>query len=166
MNAGDAPPRSGGASPKDRAVAAAASPVLRETAISMAFSGVMSAVFVLVLFGSGRPIDTWSFALDFLPQATIIGLVASLMPRLAVMRRLRVTLTWRRQLGKVAVSTATGAAIGCVAFILAQRCLPPSIDPGPALWAKAVFGMGIALVVTPRAVIDVMKTPDTTRSGA
>jgi hypothetical protein len=60
--------------------------IRRETAVSIAINVALSATFFIAVFGTGRDVPVWSvggYVLDFAPQGFMIGLMATLVPRLA-----------------------------------------------------------------------------------
>lgn len=66
--------------------------IRKETLVSMAINGVLSAVFFLLVFGTAQTVLVWgagNWVFDFLPQSFMITLMGTLVPGALTARRLK-----------------------------------------------------------------------------
>ena len=79
--------------------------LVRETAISMAINGVLSAVFYFAFFHGLAKVPVWgvgNYAFDFVPQSFMVALMGTLVPGL-------LTLKARAKLGLSSPGAGQGA---------------------------------------------------------
>ena len=62
--------------------------LLRETAISIVISAVISALAFVLVFGHDQAVDLGAYGFDFFPQGFMIALMSSLVPSLQQWRRI------------------------------------------------------------------------------
>jgi hypothetical protein len=137
-----------------------------ETAISVAINGAISALMAWLVFG-GRdriPLGGGSgVLLDFVPQTFMIALMAVLVPTLITRNRVRagriglgspprLRLPGNLLLRALAVALSATLIVGGSAALLMYGLHPDMIAFHPLLWLKIVYGMGLALLVTPIAL--------------
>jgi len=99
--------------------------ILRETLVSAAINGVISALFFFAVFGTGAPVPVseQGFAADFLPQSGAVTLMACVVPGM-IARRAQKTgrpgtgnsnpVTARRLVRAAVTSILIGLALGAV----------------------------------------------------
>lgn len=139
--------------------------IRKETAISMAINGTLSAAFFLLVFEWGSPVPLWgvgNWVFDFLPQSFMIALMATLVPGAIADRKLRsgklspsgVPTRLPRSLAARAVLLALASALGGTALVAALAALSAAsaIDWNAALANKIAYGALLAAVVTPSAI--------------
>lgn len=151
---------------------AAADYVTRETRLSVAINGVLSAGFYLLFFGTRGAVPVWGaggFAFDFVPQSFAIALMSVLVPGALTRRRLAERLIDSHPASSILprglivralllASIAVAAGGGVMAAILAlggSRHLPWSAG---AL-IKIGYGLLLARIVTPIGLIPALQRP-------
>jgi biotin transporter BioY len=130
--------------------------VRRETLVSIIINIAISAAFFVALFGMSAPVlvaGTAGLAVDSLPQAFMIGLMASLVPAMLAASR-HASQVPRRQILTFALISAFVAMIlagGVLAGLLLLSGMDTMGAPA-ALGLKCVFGGLLGAIVTPLAV--------------
>ena len=124
--------------------------VLRETAISVAINTVLSILFFLAVFGLSAPVTARALGPDFLPQALMVALMGSLVPGLLTARRSGAA---KAPVVRRAILLAIGGLVvaGGGAWLVCSLS-DRVFDPVHAMLGKAIFGAGLAAIVTPVAV--------------
>ena len=140
--------------------------LLRETAISIVINGVLSALFVWLLFGGISQVPLWGtggLPFDFLPQTFVITLMATLVPTAIMRKKLRDGKLTRlvgsvRSLPRNLLLRAlllaivvTPVAVGLSILALAAAW-SGSLGFVPVLILKVVYGAVLALLVTSFAI--------------
>ena len=129
--------------------------VLQSTAINAA----LSIAFFLAVFGVPGRALAWAapdrLALDFLPQAGMIGLMSALVPSLIVRRELGAVHACRSTRRIVAAAggwALVALLVGAGAAGLAHVYGVPTIGGWQALLMKTLFGAALGAGVTSRAI--------------
>jgi hypothetical protein len=135
-----------------------------ETIISILINVIISALFMLAVFGRSEHIDLWGLhglALDFVPQTFMITLMSVLVPTALTRRRLRE----RRIVGYASTQSARWPSSMWVRALLIAVALTVMLG-GAALWIltaswngplsywrafplKLLYGALVALIATP-----------------
>lgn len=130
----------------------------KETRISMVINAVLSLAFFLLLIGlpAAVPVPAnGGYAFDFVPQSFMIALMSALVPGFITAARVRGgTIAGQPEGGGAIVlrSVLTAIAAGLVGAGIAGALLASGIATlplVPALAAKILYGIVLALVVTP-----------------
>lgn len=130
--------------------------VRRETAVSVAINGALSAGITWLVLGGLGAIPLWgfgNFVLDFVPQSFMIGLMGALVPGLLARRAAGgggatgAIVARALTFGIFAAAAGTTLAAG-----IATLGGAGTIGFAAALVIKIVYGCLLALIVTPRAV--------------
>jgi hypothetical protein len=130
--------------------------LLRETAISAAINGVLSALAFYALFGRSVDVPVWGLgglAFDFVPQSFAVALMGTLVPGLLAAVHLRrthqIAVSTRRLVARAVITAAIAAALaGGVAAIILRFCRFEPLDFYTALPVKVSYGVLLALIVT------------------
>nr|WP_248291809.1 hypothetical protein [Novosphingobium sp. SG916] len=136
--------------------------VRNETRISVVINAVISAVVFLVVFGLDGPVQLWGFGqwiADFLPQSFMTTFMSVLVPGALARRKLKAGALTRighrsflpaKLLPRGLILAVGSAFIGTASIaVFVWLVGAPSIAPVPALVLKAMYGAGLALIVTP-----------------
>lgn len=136
--------------------------IRRETAISIVINMSIGAGFFLALFGRIDPVPVWGaggYAVDFLPQGFMVGLMGALVPSLLA----------RRQVARGALATGPGASMlpkGLVARCLVLAVLSMLLLAGLAAAALAAsgvatlpFALGLGIKIASSAAVAAIVTP-------
>lgn len=136
--------------------------VRKETILSMAINGVLSAGFFLLVFGRASPVPLWgvgNWTFDFLPQSFMIALMSTLVPGAITRKRLRdgvlkpsgirprlpSSLIARALVLGVGAAAVGTASVAAVAAVLGGE----EMVWGAAFALKVVYGIALAAIVTP-----------------
>lgn len=139
--------------------------IRRETAIGVLISMALSAGFFLMLFGVADQVPIWGlrgYAVDFLPQTFMVGLMGALVPSLLTRKRIASsTITtivassrWPRAVlprsALMALFSAFVMGSGATAILatLGAAMIPWAL----ALAIKVAVGGLVAAIVTPAAI--------------
>lgn len=142
--------------------------VRRETTVSVLVNAILSLLIFLATFG-WRPVAMWGlgqWVFDFIPQSFMVALMSALVPGLLTAARMRrgafvgaaaapppLTVALR------AFSLAAGSAligpalVGSVVWAMGLAALAPAA----ALGLKVLYGVLLALLITPHAVRAILK---------
>lgn len=136
--------------------------IRRETTVGVVISLAITLLFFLIVFGFSGPVEIWGageFVFDFLPQAFMIALMATLIPGLVTERKIRQgelqMIAERSILPKSlpfrAVLIAITAAAVSVALFSGVFLVSGVTGLGwlTALAIKLIFGGALAAIVTP-----------------
>ncbi len=136
--------------------------IRRETIVGVVVSIAITLLFFLIVFGFSGPVEIWGqgkFVFDFLPQAFMIALMATLIPGLLTERKIRQgelqTFDARSRLPKSlplrAALIAIAAAAISVALFSGVFVVSGVTELGwlTALAIKFLFGGALAAIVTP-----------------
>ena len=134
----------------------------RERTVGVVISRAITLLFFLIVFGFSGPVEIWGageFVFDFLPQAFMIALMATLIPGLVTERKIRQgelqMIAERSILPKSlpfrAVLIAITAAAVSVALFSGVFLVSGVTGLGwlTALAIKLIFGGALAAIVTP-----------------
>ena len=146
--------------------------IRRETIVGVVISVAITFVFFLIVFGFSGPVEIWGagkFVFDFLPQAFMIALMATLVPGAMTASKLRQgelqSIEGRSKLPKAlplrALLIATAAAVASVALFAGLFFVSglAALNWFVALAAKLSFGAALAAVVTPIGLRAAMMRP-------
>lgn len=140
---------------------------MRETGVSVAINAALSAVFTLLVFGA-RPTlaatGQGGFAVDFVVQAAIIGLMSALAPCALAAVRVRAGRLGEGALGPFGpravivrtVVSAAVAALGLGGLAMAAAWTSDSLSLPVLVAVKVAFGAGVAAIVTPLALMSLL----------
>jgi len=136
--------------------------IRRETLVSVVINTALTFAFYCLVFGLGRRVPVWgvgAYVFDFIPQAFMIALMATLVPGALARNALRKGLVapwaggsrlprrlWLRAL-VVAVLSAL-IAVGGAAVLMTVTGWT-MLSPLSALLGKLGFAVGLAVIVTP-----------------
>jgi len=136
--------------------------IRRETLVSVVINSALTFAFFCLVFGLGRRVPVWgvgAYVFDFIPQAFMIALMATLVPGALARKALRKGQVapwlggsrlprqlWLRAL-VVAVLSALIAVGGVAALMTATGWT--ILSPLPALLGKLGFAVLLAVIVTP-----------------
>ena len=136
--------------------------IRKETLISMAINGVLSAAFFLLVFGMAPSVPAWgvgSWVFDFLPQSFMITLMSTLVPGALTAKRLKAGVVQPggqasrlpRSLPLRALLLAMLAAAIGTGLVAAVTTLTgiKALDWLPALGVKVIYGIALGAIVTP-----------------
>lgn len=148
--------------PKASTPLTTAAHIRRESLVSVAINGVLSALAFTVVFGGLERVPLWgagNWVFDFVPQGFMIALMATLVPGFLASRKVKAgtlvadgppsrlpTARFPRALMLAAISAAAGTSgIALLAFLSGANDLGATA----ALIVKIAFGAGLAAIVTP-----------------
>jgi len=150
----------------------AAAYIRRETAVSIVINMVLTALFFALVFGFARPVPVWGighYVFDFIPQAFMIALMATLVPgALASKARRAGTVShWPtpprlpRALAPRAILLGCTSAVASIAFAAALLWTTglQTLPTLPALLAKLAFAAALARLITPLGLKTALAEP-------
>lgn len=138
--------------------------ILLETTISIFINIVISALFVLLVFGHSDHIDLWGlhgFAMDYLPQTFMISLMSVIVPTFLTRRRLRTGRMPQREsalttwlpanmiLRGLLLACIAALILGAVAVWITASLWPETPDYTNLLLVKLAYGAVVASILTP-----------------
>ncbi|AIT82242.1 hypothetical protein [Novosphingobium pentaromativorans] len=146
--------------------------IRRETAVSGVINLILSLLFFLLTFGTSGPVEVWGpgqWVFDFVPQSFMIALMSTIVPGAITLKKLK-----RGDLAPLAGSSRLPRNLFARAFVLAAMSalagtamiamlmLFVSISVLPfwfALAAKLLYGLGLALIITPLGLKAALEAP-------
>lgn len=133
--------------------------IVRETIVSAAINGVISALSFLAIFGTAWRIAAgeWGYAIDFLPQSAAVALMACMVPGMIARRAQRtgrlagdngrpVTVQWLLRTAFVSVLYAL--LLGAVIASFWMFSIVATLDWPVALLMKIIYGAVLGAWVT------------------
>lgn len=136
--------------------------IRRETIVGVVISVAVTLVIFLIVFGFSGPVEIWGlgkFVFDFLPQAFMIALMATLIPGVMTEQKIRQgklpTIDGRSRLPKslpfragliAIIAAAVSVALFSGFFFVTGLT---ALGWTAALMIKLVFGAALAAIVTP-----------------
>jgi hypothetical protein len=138
--------------------------IATETVISVFINVIISAIFMMLIFGSQKRIELWGphgLAFDFAPQTFMITLMSVLVPTALTRRRLRMgslesdrtarTRKWPRNLWwrALLIAVALTVFLGGLSLGLLALAWKGPVDFRTAFAFKLLYGALVALVATP-----------------
>lgn len=131
----------------------------RESAISAVINGVISIVFFLVVFGIAAPVPFPALALDFMPQAFMVSLMGSLIPAMLLRRTTGGTIQ-AVALRSLLIAVLGAGIAGGAAYALTIAQGSGTLPAVQALGIKIVFGAALGTIVTPIALLPLLRRKD------
>lgn len=136
--------------------------IRRETIVGVVISVAITLLFFLIVFGFSGPVEVWGpgkFVFDFLPQAFMIALMATLAPGLITERKIRrgdlQMIDERSRLPKslpfraaLIAITAAGVSVALFSGLFLVSGVT-GLGWLAALAIKLLFGGALAAIVTP-----------------
>jgi len=137
--------------------------IATETTFSIVINVVISALFMVLVFGRSNGIELWGghgLAVDFIPQTFMITAMSVLVPTLLTRQRIKRGVLVRspgerpRLLGNlalrvVAIAIVMTVALGAIAVLILNALWTRPLGFWEAFPMKLLYGAVVALIATP-----------------
>jgi hypothetical protein len=137
--------------------------ILTETTVSMVINVLISALFMVIVFGRSTQIDLWGghgLAIDFIPQTFMIAAMSILVPTLLTRQRMKRGLLThsagdpprylsRLTLRVIVIAATLTLILGAAAVLLLDVLWTGPLRFWQAFPMKLLYGAVVALIATP-----------------
>lgn len=137
--------------------------IATETAVSIVINVLISALFMVLVFGRSNDIELWGghgLAVDFIPQTFMIAAMSVLVPTLLTRQRIkrgvlvrspgeRPPLLANLALRVVVIAVALTVALGAIAVLILDASWTRPLGFWEAFPMKLLYGALVALIATP-----------------